>query len=720
MRNIHSRNIPALPLKALVVALAAAFAAPAWAEANEEVERLVKPESSISLGVGHIDGDNQRFGVHNGLGKGGDYFLGNFSLVRRADDTGTWLRAEGRNLGLETREIRLEHERQGNWRYYLDVGQSQRNTPYEIHSRLLGVGTDNQSHVIYNSNVPAQRQTPATSTLSTFKLERVTSKLGLSKLFFDDLMEFKVDFQNEDKKGNRLFGRGHSPAQEFLAEPIDFTTRQLDMVLNYTGERLQLSGGYYGSWFLNSHTQLNVAGGDDALRLGAGPNNLPFSVIALPPDNQAHQLHLTGGYQISNRTNVNFKLSRSRATQTDSFASVPSPTSGALPANGLNRSGRNDLGGRLDTTLAQVGITSRPLAGLSLLGNVRYEDRDDKTTVAKYIDVSGTTTTDGFNEPRSLKMLTGKLEAAYLLPQGFRVIGGLETEQKERSVAGVRIVGYRAKTQEDSYRLEVQRTFADSVSGSLAYVRSNRTGTDYRTLMRWDANANTFSTTPYINLIQPIYLADRDRDRLRLLIDWAPLEALSLQFAVESSKDEYGKGRGSPDVGPRQGEARLYSVDAAYALNSRWRLTAWASRSTTEMDQTTGSSPANYWDAALRNSVTAYGVGLRGQVSAALAVGTDLVLSRDSISYKLGGAAPASLPKIDNDLTTFKAFGKYALNKDTSIRLEYVFDRRKTNDWTWNGTAASGPYVYTDGTWLYQRPEDKVHFVGASVSYSFR
>lgn len=704
------------PLKASCLALLLAFAAAAWAEEDDEVLRLIRPESSVHLGLGGISRDNQRFGIYNGLHDRGLVGIGEFSIIRRDDATGTWFRTQARNLGLPQAEFRLEHERQGHWQQFFEFDQITRYTPYDVYSRLQGAGSNTLS---YPNTSGAQPR--ATSLLSDLHTERLGAKLGFNHLFKPEL-EFRVLFQNVEKKGERPFGRGNGTVQEFLVEPIDSTTRQLDAVLNYTGERLQLSGGYYGSWFQNANNQLNVNGGDVALRTATGPGALPFSVIGLAPDNFAHQFHLAGGYQFTPTTRGNFKIAHTNAYQDDSFASVPAPTSGTLPPGGLNMSGRSGLGGRLETTLVNLGLTTRPVKDLFVLGNVRYEDRHDRTPVVRYINVtSAASTTDGYNEPRSLKALNGKLEATYMLPRGVNLSGGVDFEQKERSVAGVRVVGYRDTTDETSYRLELKKSLSEDLNGSIAYIHSDRLGSDYRTLQTWKATTGTFNLSPpYSNRVQPIYIADRVRDKVRLFTDWTPVEALNLQFAFENARDTYGAGRDGLDIGPRQGNARLFSLDATWTLSEKWRTNAWLSRNETSMEQAQGNSVATFWTAALKNSVTALGLGLRGQLTGTIDVGADALLSHDKSVHNLGGAATAQLPDIRYDQTTFKLFGRYALNRDTTVRLDYIRDHRKTDDWTWNGTGSSGAYVYVDGTTLYQNPNETVHFLGLSIRYAFR
>lgn len=704
---------------ALCLALALAFAGSARAEENDAVARLIKPESNFTLGLGHVSGDSQRFGVYGGLGKEGTLGFGAFSIVNRDDATGTWFRAQGRSMGRDNAELRLEHERQGHWQYFLELDQMTRVSPYEVYSRLQGFGSNNLS---YPATAVAQPR--ATALLPDFKTERIGTKLGLTHLFSPEL-EIRVLFQNVEKKGERLFGRGTPSVQEFLAEPINSITRQLDVALNYTGERFQISGSYYGSWYQNANNQLNIAGGNSAFTTPGG-TSIPFTAMALPPDNFAHQIDVTGGYQFTSTTRANFTVAYTQARQFDSFPAVPAAA--VTPTGGLNMSGRSDLGGKLDTTLVNLGLTSRPLKDLFLLGSYRYEDRHDQTSVARYINVTfpPNSSTNGFNEPRSLTVKTGKLEASYQLPLGYRVSAGLENEEKEHSMAGVRVVGYRDKTKETSYRLELKRAISESINGSIAYIHSDRTGSSYRTLQQINASGPVVNS--YSNRLQPIYIADRDRDRVRIFADWTPLDPLTLQFALEDSRDVYGPGRDASNLGARSGGARLYSMDASWTINERWRANAWVSRSETWMNQadcvapasaTAVCSAASYWTSALNNHVNAIGVGLRGKVTGTIDIGADAMASRDKSIYGMAGAA-SPLPDIRYDQTTLRLFGRYALEKDTSLRLDYVFDHRRNNDWTWNGTPSSGAYLYTDGTYLYQRPDDKVHFIGLSVSHAFR
>ncbi len=646
----------------------------AYAAEGDEITVLTKPESNIEFGLGYVNKDGLRFGQYSGLNEKGTYGLLGGSLIKRDDATGTWLILKGRNLGLDNRELRFEHNRQGNWGYFIEYGVTPRFNPYTVNTGLTGIGTATQT-----INGTALRDVD-------LKTKREAVTLGFSKNLPAG-WDFQVRFRNEEKDGARQWGQGGPPVN-FLTDPINQTTRQLDAILGYTGEKLQLSGGYYGTLFENHNTVLNV--------LAVFPSTVVFTQMALPPGNQSHQLHLAGGYSFTPTTRGTFKLAYTRATQNEAFFVAPT----------LNT--RSDLGGAVDTTLLQMGIVARPMPKLSLRANLRYEDRDDNTPLALYTTVFPTSTLDGFNEPRSIRTLTGKLEASYALPLSFRLTGGVDYDEKKRNTFRVASVSQRERTDETSYRVELRRSMSETLTGTLAYIHSDRDGSPFLTTVR---NDNSLGS----NLIAPMHLRDRKRDKVRLSADWQATEQLSLQFRVDESRDNYGQRAGST-LGGQKGEASAYSVDAAYAFNDQWQATAWISRDDTRYEQLTRAI-ATPWQAKLRNAGDSFGLGVRGKPLSRLEIGGDLSQSdmRDENRQQaLSGAAAAVVPDFSTKLTKLNLFAKYAVNKNVDFRLNYIYDRFSTDDWTWTN------WTYSDGTRVLQSPTQKVHFIGVMMNYKFR
>ncbi len=716
--RIHSL----IPPSVIAASILAAFGSAMAAETDEEVARLTTPDSSVNAGIGVLTNDGARFGQYSGVRKDGAYGLLDLDLIRRDDGTGTWMRLHGRNLGLDSRELRFEHERQGNWGYFIDFSQTPRYNPYTVNTALQGIG-GNSLRIPYPAATSAKSDTQ-------LKAQRDALTLGLNKILAGG-WDLQLRFRNEEKNGARMFSRGQTGGAgaggfEFLAEPIDYTTRQLEATAGYTGEKLQLSGGYYGTWFTNRNQYLNIVNqpfGPTSLGTGAGA----FTPIGLPPGNESHQLHLAGGYSFTPATRGNFKLAYARAAQEEAFPFAPAALPGATSLSPFV--GRNNLGGRIDTTQAQFGLSARPLPKLALRADLRYENRADKTPILPYMTTttgalitaanSPTSTIDGNNEPRSIKTTVGKAEASYSLPMGFRITGGVDYEQKKRNTSPVRVVSHRYETEETSYRAELRRAIGETATGSLAYVNSRRTGSEWLVTTTLNGAAGS-------NLIAPLHLADRDRDKWRAVLDWSPMEKLSLQFAADDSGDTYS-GRA---LGPRKGKAQLYSADATYTFSENWQATGWISRSDTRAEQVTcevatgvGVCPSTaadpIWQAKLRNAGDALGLGLRGKPSGALELGADLQYSKDRAEFRqaplpVPAVAGVPLPDVNYDRLTLRLFAKYALQKNAGVRLNFVFDRFSTDDFNW------ASWQYTDGTRVMQAPTQKTSFIGASYYYEFR
>lgn len=681
--NSSTRN-RFLPVTVSAIAIFALTPAPASAaEEVDELTKLTRPDSTIRAGVGYVSQDNLRFSQYTGLRDEGGYGLLDFNVVQRDDATGTWMRLDGRDVGLENRELRFEYSRQGDWGYFLEFNQMPRYEPYTINTAVTGIGTANLT-------------VPATATSGNpveLKTRRDTVGLGFNKELAGDF-DVQVRFRQQEKTGERLFARGTTGGTnfQFTPEPIDSTTQQVDAILGYAGDKFQFSAGYYGTAYHNRNSALNIT------ETGGSTGLSSFTPIGLPPDNQSHQLSFAGGYSFTPTTRSTFKLAYGRATQDDVFIT---PT----------LQGNTSLDGQIDTTQAQFGITSRPLPKLSLLADLRYEDRNDNTPVIPYSNLATSTSTfNGFYEPRSIKTTAGKIEAGYSLPMGFRVLGGLEHEIKERNVpyywlgGSLASVSTREKTEETTYRLQMRRSLAETVNGALSYAHSNRGGSDY-------VNTVVNNGTTGSNLMAPLHLADRERDKWRALVDWLPVQKLSLQFMAEDVQDDYS-GR---TYGPRSGSAQNYSIDASYAVSDEWETTAWVSRNETDSEQTLQTSAAQPWASALGNVGDAIGLGVRGNPVGKVEVGGDLQYTTDRGTYNVTSPSPITGVTLPPDTqyrqTRLKLYASYPLKKNAGVRVDYAYERWQIDDWTWTN------WTFLDGTRVIDDPTQTVHFIGVSGYY---
>lgn len=669
--------------KALLASLVAGLFAPAHGQGVDPeraaaIAELAAVRSEVSVGAAFVSEDNRRFGQYSGLRDEGLY--GKLDLDYRSLDKtdGRWLKVYGRNLGLDNREFLVDHQRQGEWRYFLGFSQTPRYEPMLVNTGLLGIGTANQ---VVSANGP--RPVDLAMKREQFSTGFDRSIGGSNAL--------RVRYTHEQKEGDRVFGRGNIGAPtgiEFVTEPIDRTTQTLELSLSHSGRQLQISGGYYGTLFANHADRLDISGG------GLGTTLSPMS---LPLSNDSHQAFVTGGYNLTPLTRASFKTSYTSARQNEQFPITPSLA--AAPTS---------LDGRVDTTLVYADLTSLEIRGVDLQANVRYEDRDDKTPEAQYLDAlaasAGNAGHTGFNKPRSSRSLKSKLEGGYRLPLGFKGVLSWELDQQDMNAPELnRRVAYREELDETTTRIEVKRVIAESATGTVAYSQARRRGSDYV--------PDTYS--PVSGDVNPLLFSDRDRDTWRATLDWAPLDDLSLRFSLDHSEDEYS-GRA---MGPRDGSRQYYALDLSYSLTTRWQATVFLSRDDTKARQRThtGAGPTQQWEANLRQLGDAVGVGIRGNLRNGLELGGDLNHYRDQGENRMHGVAagftPTSLPDYTYQLTELKLFGSYPIQANASVRIDYQYHDWKTNDWTWSG------WVYSDGSTLTQDTEQRTHLLAASYSY---
>ena len=713
-------------LTAIAAALFAAYgtaqAQATLAQENPEIGRLASPsaDDNLSIGAGNWSNDRRFQGQYDGMPDEGAYFLFDGQVHRRNDATGDWFRLDMRNLGLDTREVRIGAERQGDIGGSIEFNQIPRVYPWTVNSNLLGIG---------QSNMTIQGAPPTVERTLTTRRDRTSVDFFKSLNNLVPGLKFTFDYRHEDKTGELNYGLGSQPL--WLAQPIDSTTQLLNAGFEYSKDKLQLRGGYYATWWDTSESLVF------GLRSGTGtpgstqnPNPTPLSQ---PLDNQSWEVYLDGGYSFTPTTRGTFKLKYGEATMDESL-----PSWGLTGVNAPFVNMPRKLDGQVNTTLVQVGLSSRPMPKLSVVANLRYYDMDDQTPLLGVVGNNATGAVQVHNTPQSIETWSGKLEGTYRLPMGFSVIGGIDGKKQDRSVpqfADEIYVPYRSKLDEWNYGIQVRRGLSETINGSLGYVYSTR-----------DGNSYSFANHPTAfaeNQINPIHIADRDRDRWRLQLDWTPVSNFTVQGTFEDARDDYSNSASRP-WGLTDGKASLYSIDATLQINPDWQLVAWYAYDRTEADQIGGR-----WDritevfegtrdASLKDKSDSLGVSLNGKINAKWKVGADVLWTKSRSEYKetwtptglgataryptSGGETAVPLPNLTTELTRFRLFADYAVQKNASLRFDVIYEDWRTNDWVYsfsNGT----PFTFgttgatADGTFFTQTSPQKSTFVGVRYKY---
>jgi MtrB/PioB family decaheme-associated outer membrane protein len=735
----QSARVRTFSRTAVAVAILAAFAsAQAQDKKEEEKKNPVETEITLEGGATAVSGDASDrafWGQYNGMRFQDVYGIANFGYSRRNTATGTWLDVYGSNLGLQTREIGLDWRRPGAFRLTASYGELWHVNPYTVNT---GVGGSDTAPVAnYLTGGPGSGGDTYPNT------KRRGVDLGGAWAFGPTwTLEGRVNTENKD--GTQLFGIGNScpgtvsagcsftPGSTvgfgvlYYPKPIDQNHTQAEARLNYAGSALALSGGYYGSFFSSSNGSmtpgvpglLNNAVGQP---LPAGPGVQAYlgQPVALSPDNTFHQLDLTGSYTFSPTIRSNFKLAYGRTTQDQDFLDM-----------GLTDGppGVSNLDGQMNHTLAQVRVIANPMAKLSLVGEYRYTNQEDDTTIAPYGQVGALTYS---NQRVHREVNFGKLEATYRFPWAVQGTAGWSFESIDRgsftptaSYSGVSAL--REETDETTWYLQVRRNMTETVSGMLSYSFSNRDGSDW--LAPGASGVGLAGVGDPLaqlgsNAIYMPTLADRDRTKLRLLLTWAATDALSVQFSADVGRDDYSM---PSRYALQESKFDLYTVDVNYVLSDAWNVNGYVSTGNQKLHQARPGGYVLAFDDKMLNA----GVGVNGQATEKLKLGGMLsfVSNTDKYSQSLDVnpspgnaqllAVSGGLPDVVFRRTELRLFGTYGLSARSTIRVDGGYQRLTYEDW---GFAYGGtPFLYSDNTTVYLKPDQNVGYLGVSYIFSWK
>jgi len=700
-------------------------------------EEGVQEIGTVTLGVGGLIGssaDKTRLGQYSSL-RGSDASKGilGFEYGRRDDEAGTDFLLRATQLVGETHQASLRWTKQGDWKIGAFYDQILRVDPNTVRTALQGAGTTTP-------------QVVASTSGNDFDLRVRRTGVGVSFWkAISDTVSTELSLKTEQKVGSRLFGVGMTcpsliakactgpnniqtgTALLLLPEPINANHSQIEGRFTYAGEKLRVSFGYYGSFYANQYDALtpSVPGSlynpvGTLLPLSPGLLSILSQPVALTPDNQAHQFDLTGVYAQSARTQYNFKLSYARAEQHQSFAGAGF----TAPA------GVTNLGGNVETILAQVGASTRITPKLFVQADLRYEDRDDLTSIARYNVIDTATYT---NRALPNTKTRAKAQANYQFTTRIRGTLGAEYELIDRGVytatsATSGISALRQKTDETKLRADVRATLSEVFSGSIGVESSRRDGSNW--LKDNSGTGVTPVSDPYDvtngfaagSIFMPT-LANRQRDKFKLRFEWQPFESTSVQFSADDGRDSY---KSPSQYGLSDTKTSNAAVDVTIAISDAWSLNGYVAQG----DQVLHQSRLAGYLMSFKNTNSSAGLGISGRAADKWEVGANVVYMNDRNIYMQGldtNADPASvallagtggLPDVTIHQTSLTLFGKYQLNDKSSLRLDLIKQRSHLSDWTWGNNGVA--FAYADGSTVWQQPDQSALLMRVSYSYRWR
>jgi MtrB/PioB family decaheme-associated outer membrane protein len=338
----------------------------------------------------------------------------------------------------------------------------------------------------------------------------------------------KAEYTRVTKVGERPMGMsfGSSPGNNSreILEPLDQTMHDVRLTQSFATSDVQMVFSYDLSIFRNglqSVTSDNPAATADSPTAGASRGR-----SALAPDNVAHTFMFAGGANLPLRTRVTASGSYSTWRQDQAF--IPVTINSAInTSNVANVSSMpTSLGGKAGSSTVAFSANSRPVDRLTVTTRLRrYEFRDEADAHAlplmiindRSIAAADTAHRDPFSRDNA------DVTARYRV---FRPIS------VNASYAWERVDLASEERNTEQYLEHTPSVGVDLTGNKWMSLRTRWSKAQRR-------NAGYSFATNYLDSFRRLDLADRDRERITLIADVTPLDAVELSGTWKIGHDEY-------------------------------------------------------------------------------------------------------------------------------------------------------------------------------------
>lgn len=755
---IGLRLTPALVASCVSLAAVGQTVAPAGAQADpySALTADTRPLASrwetdysgyLEAGVGWVSDDNFMFGQYNGLYQSGAVFIGNVHWLGWRDNSPQYWLVDGRDLGLETRQGKVEWGIAGERRLavffdnQLQVKNDTARTPF------YGVGSDS---LTLPSNWEGGANTsdwgrlyPA---LGSFERKLERNRYGLQ---FDTALgagwSLQTALSSEQKDGiadlgGAIYNDAAGPLAVLLPQPVDQRTTDFDLALRFAGRALNLVASYHLSDFTNNE---NLLSWQNPYSAGYGPAvDYPngSGALALAPDNRYQRLRLTGNWIVSPALRVMLDGSYARAAQRDDFADYT-----INPALRVDQPlPRGDLDAELTTTTLALNVHARATRNLTLEARYRYADRDNDSPRDGYLYVRG----DGadqpapkytaYNAPHDTRRQTFALEGGYRLPKRTKLRLEYAFDRVDRRNAAVE------KTEENSIRgqlnintwqpltARIELLYADLAADTYQWAQSYYSRYDTELINETPDNQR-FSNHP---LLSQYHLSNRERLRGKIDLNYLLSSRWNLAFNLLWREDDFDKST----LGLIDERTESYIFSANYQAHADLSFNAYLNYNRYSASQSgrafrggveknafavspplpQASDPGRNWDVDSDDTVQALGLAMQWRALPRLDLEVDysFVNTDGENTFKSYGAPDLDTTPVPDRETRqhqLRLSGRYHMRDNLTLNLHYQYFYYQSDNWAIDDVAPDTiNKVLSFGE---QSPDEGINYLGLSVNY---
>lgn len=659
---------------------------------------------------------------------------------------------EAKDIAEDDQYLRFRAGRYGKYRIELIYDKLPHRFAYDAKTLYSGIGSGN---LTLSDATQAYLQGATSATDLTTRLRdvfagasstdnalfRKTGKANID-LWTIDPLKLRIELSREERTGTRpFFGSfGFGNAIE-VPEPIDYEITQLRLIAEYSKKPVHLSASYYLSLFDNNIDALTW---DNPLRAtdSVGATGATFASgpsrgrIDLYPNNKYHDITLSGSiHDLPFKSKLSATASWGWRTQDDQM--LPYTTNTAITNAALTpfcASTRADdpaclpkrnVDAKVNTTLYNLLLTSRPFDFLNVRARYRHYEYDNKTEEIHfpgYVQLDQAWRTFPIeNLPVGYKKDTAGVDFGFDVAKATTLTLGYTFEKMRRTHREA------SKTEDDIYKASLDTKPLPWLDLRVSYERSEREGV-YDYTVPFAAEFTTISpggllVTPQLPWLVKYDQANRDRDRVQLMATVTPIDPLSISGSITLGKDDFKDSA----FGLLSDRHNIYAIDVDYTVNKRLNLFAFYSHEryknnqkarqwvpTTgcqqDGDATTGEctdpytavtgldSPSN-WDAENRDKVNTFGGGVRyalipNKLDAHLTYSYAKTDGMVKLSSPVGANndvdanqfTPLDFTEVDDvKLQTLHAKLKYKIKKGLSLVLGYIWEKFDVKDFNNSG-----------------------------------
>ncbi len=678
----------------------------------------------------------------------GGAFLGDLQLRIFRPDERYSAEIGGSKWGQQDQEFSLRSGRLGVWEFGFDWDE----TPhiFSTNARFLATETSRGVFTLPTTR-PALTAHNSAPTLDEISVRWDTASFFLKVTPTPDL-DLSAEYKRIRKSGNRPFGMAFgSPGSNFyeILEPIEQTIHDFRLKGVWARENWQLQGGYALSIFdndLKTVTADNPCFGlTAAVTLGGCADAAAIATgrTSLPPDNIAHSFTLGGGVSLPWwRTRLTGNFAWSLQLQNDAF--LPHTINPAL-VNGDLVLPQKSLNGNVQTTLLNLGATSRPITPLTL--NLRYRlfgysSNNDQITFPAIVvnDRSITLASRRAHRHQYLRQNAG-LDGRWqfdALPVGLTLGAAWEQWRRNETLEVRRANEYSGKAALDATPwdwLLVRASYIPSWRRINAYTTESH---EAHTVVEEEGDVVTTGQSP---LVRKFNEADFNRNKAELQLQIMPLDTLTVTPTFSYTNTDYT----ASVLGLQQADGWSAGLDVGWTPFERVSFSAGYMHEVNYQKMRSRSRPASGnlaldfadfdWISNITDTFDTLYAGVRASIipkvldlsftgSYAFALGEQL--NRNPVGPASGTAAQnftasaKRMPAFDDELLRLEAALAYHFLKNWTARFSYVFESFTKHDWRTDGL---NPFLPAAGNPIWQGNDLRnytAHILAATVGFQFK